>query len=86
MTTELMAQAKQVKGVYVYDLLSKRNVVGVGLGYKISQGINTGELCLVVSVTHKVDPSALAAEDLPQADYALHGARMVRPRPGILNA
>ena len=64
MTTELMAQVKQVKGAYVYDLLNKRNVVGVGLGYKISQGINTGELSLIVSVTRKVDPSALATKDL----------------------
>jgi hypothetical protein len=64
MTTELMAQVKQVKGAYVYDLLGKRNVVGVGLGYKVSQGINTGELSLIVSVARKVDPSALAAKDL----------------------
>lgn len=64
MTTELMAQVKQVKGAYVYDLLGKRNVVGVGLGYKISQGVNTGELSLIVSVARKVDPSALAAKDL----------------------
>jgi hypothetical protein len=64
MTTELMAQVKQVKGAYVYDLLGKRNVVGVGLGYKISQGVNTGELSLIVSVARKVNPSALAAKDL----------------------
>ena len=60
----LLSQAKQVKGAHVHDLLSKRNVVGVGLGYKISEGVNTGELSLVVSVTHKVPPAALAAEDL----------------------
>lgn len=64
MTTELMARIRQIKGARAHELLSKRNVVGVGLGYKISQGVNTGELSLVVSVTHKVDPSALAAEDL----------------------
>ena len=64
MTTELMAQVKQVKGAYVHNLLNKRNIVGVGLGYKISQGVNTGELSLIVSVARKVDPSALAAQDL----------------------
>jgi hypothetical protein len=84
MTTELMAQVKQVKGVYVYDLLSKRNVVGVGLGYKVSQGINTGELSLVVSVTHKVDPSALAAEDLVPRE--LDGVKTDVVETGVLRA
>ncbi len=84
MITELMAQAKQVKGAYVHKLLSKRNVVGVGLGYKISQGVNTGELSLVVSVTRKVAPSALAAEDLvPQA---LDGVKTDVVETGVLRA
>jgi hypothetical protein len=65
---DFVAQAKQVKEAYVFDLLGKRNVVGVGLGYKISHGVNTGELGLIVSVTHKADVSALAAKDVvPQA-------------------
>jgi len=64
MLEDLVAQAKQVKEAYVFDLLSKRNVVGVGLGYKISHGVNTGELGLIVSVTHKADASALAVKDL----------------------
>ncbi|MEA3340195.1 MAG: hypothetical protein U9R15_09530, partial [Chloroflexota bacterium] len=62
MTTELMAQVRQVKGSRVFELLSKVNVVGVGLGYKISQGVGTGELSLIVSVARKVAPSALAAQ------------------------
>lgn len=64
MITETVAQAKQVKQVHVFDLLQKRNVVGVGLGYKISQGVNTGELGLVVSVTRKEAAAALSAKDL----------------------
>ena len=64
MIAQLVAQAKRVKDIHVLDLLSKRNVVGVGLGYKVSEGISTGELSLLVSVTHKADISALAAEDL----------------------
>jgi len=87
MTTELMAQvaqARQVKGAYVYELLSKRNVVGVGLGYKISQGVSTGELSLIVSVTSKVDTSVLTAEDLvPQA---LDGVRTDVVELGVLRA
>jgi hypothetical protein len=64
MIAQLVAQAKRVKDVHVLDLLNKRNVVGVGLGYKVSEGVNTGELSLIISVTHKADASALAAEDL----------------------
>ena len=61
MTTELIAQAREIKGARVHELLSKRNVVGVGIGYKISHGVNTGELGLIVSVRRKVDPSSTAS-------------------------
>ncbi len=84
MTAQLIAQARQVKGDYVHDLLSKRNVVGVGLGYKISQGVNTGEVGLIVSVTRKVALSALAAEDLvPQT---LDGVKTDVLETGVLRA
>jgi len=84
MTTELMAQARRAKEVYVYELLGKRNVVGVGLGYKISRGVSTGELSLVVSVTHKVDPSALDAEDV--VPRALEGVKTDVVETGVLRA
>jgi len=84
MITELMVQVKQVKGTHVYGLLSKRNVVGVGLGYKTSQGINTGELSLIVSVARKVDPSVLTAEDL--VPRALDGVKTDVVETGILRA
>ncbi|MDY7078110.1 MAG: hypothetical protein SXV54_14440 [Chloroflexota bacterium] len=84
MITELVAQARQVKEAYIYDLLGKCNVVGVGLGYKISQGVNTGELGLVVSVARKADPSALAATDLvPQV---LDGVKTDVVETGVLRA
>ena len=84
MITELMAQVKQVKGTYVHDLLSRRNVVGVGLGYKISQGVSTGELSLIVSVARKVDPSALAAQDL--VPRALDSVKTDVVETGVLRA
>ena len=85
MIAESIAQVKQVKGAYVHELLKKRNVVGVGLGYKISQGVSTGELSLVVSVTRKeVDPSALAAEDL--VPRALDGVKTDVVETGVLRA
>jgi len=75
---------RQVKGGHAADLMGKRNVVGVGLGHKISRGVQTDELCLVVSVTHKVDPSALGAEDLvPQA---LDGIKTDVVELGVLRA
>lgn len=64
MTTDMLIQAKRIKEAHTFDLLSKRNVIGVGLGYKVREGVKTKDLGLVVSVTHKMDPSALAAEDL----------------------
>jgi len=85
MIAESIAQVKQVKGAYVHELLKKRNVVGVGLGYKISQGVDTGELSLVVSVTRKeADPSALAAEDL--VPRALDGVKTDVVETGVLRA
>jgi hypothetical protein len=84
MTTELIAQARQIKGARVHELLSKRNVVGVGIGYKISHGVNTGELGLIISVTRKVDPSILTAEDLVPA--ALDGVKTDVVETGELRA
>ena len=84
MTMELMAQIKQVKESHVFELLSKINVVGVGLGYKVSQGVNTGELSLIVSVARKMDPSALTAKDLvPQS---LDGVKTDVVQTGVLRA
>ncbi len=84
MITELIAQAKQVKEAYVDELLRKRNVVGVGLGYKISQGVNTGELSLIISVTRKVSPSVLTTEDL--VPLALDGIKTDVVKTGVLYA
>jgi hypothetical protein len=64
MATQLIAQARQVKRNHAGRLLDKRNVVGVGVGYKFSQGVNTGQLGLVVSVQRKEPPSALATADM----------------------
>jgi hypothetical protein len=59
-----LAQAKLIKEAYVANMLHKRNVVGVGLGFKISKGRKTGELSIVISVTRKQPPSALSPQDL----------------------
>jgi len=84
MTTELIAQVKQAKGAHVHELMRKRNVVGVGLGYKISQGVNTGELSLIISVTRKVHLSILTAEDL--VPRALDGTKTDVVETGLFRA
>ena len=84
MVTDMMAQAKEIKGARTGDLLCKRNVVGVGLGHKVSRGVETEDLCLVISVTHKVDPSALGEEDL--IPHALDGIRTDVVEIGVLRA
>ena len=84
MISELIAQVSEIKGAHTFDLLGKRNVVGVGMGYKFSRGVSTGELSLIVSVTHKVDVSALAAEDL--VPKALDGVKTDVVEMGVLRA
>ncbi|MGL5244892.1 MAG: hypothetical protein ACRC7R_06955 [Sarcina sp.] len=44
--------------------LSKANVIGIGLGTKIVNGIDTGELCIKVLVTKKVPIEDLKPEDV----------------------
>jgi hypothetical protein len=84
MTTQELAQAKHIKETHAVDLLQKRNVVGVGLGYKISAGENTGELSLVISVARKMPQTALTAQDL--VPKAVGGIKTDVVETGILRA
>lgn len=84
MTPELIAQMRQIKDMYAENLLGKRNVVGVGLGYKVKQGVQTGELSLVVSVTCKEEPAALDARDL--VPEMIEGVKTDVVATGVLRA
>ena len=84
MSPTMLAEAKEVKGSYLHELLAKRNVVGVGLGYKVSRGSTRNELSIVVSVTHKVDRSALAPDDL--VPEALNGVATDVVQTGVFRA
>ncbi len=79
-----IAQIAALKQRYLPDLLGRRNVVACGIGYKIREGVQTDELSLIVSVTHKVHPSALAAEDLIPAQ--LEGVPTDVVELGVLRA
>lgn len=57
-------EVRRAKHNYAHDLLYKQNVVGVGLGYKVRGGQNTGEISVIVSVTRKVPATALPPGDL----------------------
>lgn len=60
-------RASSVKKAYQAELLSKANVVGVGVGYRTIDGWRTNDIALVVMVTQKVPRTQLAPEDiLPQ--------------------
>ncbi len=66
-------QAMQAQERFEPQLLSKKNVVGVAVGYKASKGEKSGDLSVVVLVQAKQPLSALAVEDVipPEVDGML---------------
>jgi hypothetical protein len=77
-------QVRTVKAKSAALLLGKRNVVACGVGYKEVGGVRTDELCVVVSVTHKVDKEELAPGDLvPQA---IEGVQTDVQETGVIRA
>jgi hypothetical protein len=64
MPASVMTQARDALRAHLRQLLVKQNVVGVGLGYKVTGGGTTDELSVVVSVTRKLAKSALSKSDL----------------------
>ncbi len=46
------------------ELLARPNVVATGVGYKVSDGVRTGEIGIICSVTRKVPRSELSAREL----------------------
>jgi hypothetical protein len=64
---DLQAQTEKIRSVrkaHEGELMSKANVVGVGVGYRQRHGERTGELALVVMVNKKVPEALLAPEDI----------------------
>ena len=66
-------RALSIKQTHLHQLLNRRNVVGVGVGYKESEGRVTDELAVVVNVARKVPSAQLAAGDTVPRD--LEGIR-----------
>jgi hypothetical protein len=55
---------QRLKQKYASMLMSKANVVGVGIGKAIRDGKQTDQLALVVLVSRKVPPDELGLDDL----------------------
>ena len=61
------AQTEKIRAIrraYEAELMSKANVVGVGVGFQQQGGERTGEMALVVMVKKKVPLEQLAPEDV----------------------
>jgi len=56
--------ARETMQLHVREIMSRPNVVGVGVGEKISKGKKTGEICVVVLVRQKLPPAGLTKEAL----------------------
>ncbi len=65
-------------------LLSKANVVAVGIGYKIVKGERTEDLCVVCSVESKRPKAELAADDL--IPESIQGVATDVLETGVINA
>ena len=63
-SSEAVAHAQAVKAKYERQLLRKRNVVGVGVGFQERGGRTTDNVCIVVSVREKLPPGQLAPQDV----------------------
>lgn len=60
----MMPRIQTVKLQYEQSLLRKRNVVGVGIGKKIADGVRTDEIAVLVFVERKIELSKLNAYDI----------------------
>jgi hypothetical protein len=61
---EALRSAAQAKRLHLQHLMSRRNVVACGVGFKESAGRILHEPCVVVSVTRKLPKAQLAPQDL----------------------
>jgi hypothetical protein len=63
-------EAKMAKSVYQAELLSRPNVVGLGVGYKTRGSRVLDELSLVVLVRNKLPPVSLKPQEMIPAEVA----------------
>jgi hypothetical protein len=61
---DMIERVKAVKRAYEDELLSKPNVVGVGIGFRQTAGTTMSDLALVVMVSRKIPAIQLSDEDI----------------------
>jgi hypothetical protein len=61
-------KARAVKRAHESELLSRPNVIGVGVGLRRQGGARTNTVALVVLVTQKLPEAALAPKDVIPAE------------------
>ncbi|MCU0496367.1 MAG: hypothetical protein MUF87_03330 [Anaerolineae bacterium] len=67
MDEQLQARLTEIQTRYLEMLMSKPNVIGVGIGKRKRSGVYLEEVCIVVMVTQKVPFDQLHPEDrIPQ--------------------
>ena len=81
---EAIARVQSVKAKYERELMRKRNVVGVGVGFCECNGQRTDEVCIVVSVREKLPLDQLASKDVIPTE--LDGVRVDVQATGTLRA
>jgi hypothetical protein len=68
MSDQAVQRALDVKRRHEQELLRKANVVAVGIGHRRRGGVQTEEVCIVVSVKNKVPLSKLKQRDVIPAE------------------
>ena len=81
---EAIARAQAVKARHERELMRKRNVVGVGVGFCKRAGQTTDVVCIVVSVREKLPSNQLAPKDVIPAE--LEGVPVDVQATGVFRA
>jgi hypothetical protein len=66
----LLAEVQEAKSVHKALLFARPNVIGLGVGYKVSGDRHTDELCVVVMVRRKLPPVSLREMDFIPREVA----------------
>lgn len=64
MEENYLERLRAVRDAHEAELMSKANVVGVGIGLRRRAGAETGEAAIIVSVTRKVPLAQLSPHDV----------------------
>lgn len=64
MKENYLERLRAVRDAHEAELMSKANVVGVGIGLRRRAGAETGEAAIIVSVTRKVPLAQLSPHDV----------------------